>query len=214
MIKLHKFPEPDILKTNKAEWTERYSEYINKGQPIPESLKYKYRDPQVKQIILEETHEKCVYCESKVTHVYPGDVEHIFPKSKKPEFIFEWLNLTFSCLECNRRKSDYYDQNMPLINPYEDEPADHFFFAGPMISHRPESDRGRLTRKRLDLNRPPLIERRTERLESIVNLIDLYEKCSEALGKEALLNELIREAEEDKEYAYMVQTFLQSRNII
>jgi len=214
MIKLHKLPEPDLLKNNKAEWTARYNNYINKGQPIPDSLKYKYREPQIKQRILEETHEKCAYCESKVTHVYPGDIEHIAPRSKKHELAFEWSNLTLSCLECNRKKSDYYDQDLPLINPYNDEPADHFFFAGPMIFHKSGSERGRLTRTRLAFNRPALIQRRQERLENVVNLRDLWGMCDDGSAKEALFNELKSEAQEDKEYSYMVHMFLRLNDVI
>jgi uncharacterized protein (TIGR02646 family) len=213
MIKLHKLPEPDLLKNNKAEWTTRCNDHINKGQPIPDSLKYKYRDPQIKQRILEEVHEKCAYCESKVTHVYPGDIEHIAPRSKKPELAFEWSNLTFSCSECNRKKSDYYDPGMPLINPYDDEPADHFFFAGPMIFHQLRSERGLLTRKLLELNRPALIERRAERLETIANLRDLWARYSDGPVKVVLLTELRNEAQEDREYSYMVYTFLRLNDV-
>lgn len=214
MIKLRKLPEPDLLKNNKAEWTTRYNDHINKGQPISDSLKYKYREPQIKQRILEETHEKCAYCESKVTHVYPGDIEHIAPRSKSPELVFKWSNLTLACLECNRRKGDYYDKDMPLINPYDDEPADHFLFAGPMIFHKPGSERGRLTRTRLAFNRPPLIERRQERLENVVNLMDLWTRSSDGPAKEALLTELRTGAQEDKEYSYMVYTFLRLNDVI
>lgn len=214
MIKLHKLPEPDLLKANKAEWTARYNEHISKGQPVPVSLKNKCAKPEIKQRILEETHEKCAYCESKVTHVYPGDVEHIAPRLKRPELAFEWSNLTFSCLECDRRKSSYYDPDMPLINPYNDEPADHFVFAGPMIFHKPGSERGRLTRTLLGLNRPALIERRKERLENVMYFMDLYASYNEGQVKEVLLTELRSEANEDKEYSYMVHTFLELNEVI
>ena len=213
MIKLTKLAEPEILTSKKTEWTRQYVELLTIEQPIPESLKHRYRDPQIKQRIKDETHDKCIYCESKVTHVYPGDVEHIIPKSKKPELIFEWSNLTFACQECNRNKSDYYEPSLQLINPYSDEPKEHLKFVGPMIFHTPGSERGRLTRKVLELNRTPLIERRVERLENITNLMELYRNCDEGPGKEALLIELKREAFEDKEYSYMIETFLQQSDI-
>lgn len=214
MIKLHKLPEPDLLKKNKTAWTTRYNEYISKGQRVPDSLKYKYRDKQIKQRILEETREKCAYCESNVTHVYSGDIEHIEPRVKRPDLVFEWSNLTFSCQECNRRKSDYYDPDMPLINPYHDEPTDHFIFAGPMIFHKTGSERGRLTRKLLELNRVALFERRKDKLEHVMNLVDIWNGYNDGPAKAALLTEVRREAQEDKEYSYMVQTFLRLNNVI
>ena len=49
---------------------------------LKESFKIE-RDKSIKEQILKETHGKCVYCESKISHVCPGDIEHILPKNKK-----------------------------------------------------------------------------------------------------------------------------------
>lgn len=208
MIKLQKLPEPEILRKNKEAWTEAYNNYTNQSLAVPDSLKYKYRDPEIKQCILEETHEKCAYCESKVTPVYAGDVEHILPKSKRPELIFEWDNLTLACQQCNQRKRDYYEPDTPLVNPYKDEPTSHFFFAGPMLFHKPGSARGYMTKMKLELNRLPLFERRKERLENVNRLVEIVAKEQNETVKEALRSELDNEAQGDKEYTLMVQTFL------
>ena len=83
-----------------------------------------------------------------------------------------------------------------------------------MIFHKPGSERGRLTRTLLGLNRPPLIERRKERLEHVMDFMDLYALYNEGQAKEVLLTELRSEANEDKEYSYMVHTFLELNEVI
>lgn len=70
----------------------------------------------VKESLIKSQHGKCCYCESKVTHVCYGDVEHYRPKAgyRETEFgplitpgyfwlAYDWENLLFSCEICNRR---------------------------------------------------------------------------------------------------------------
>ena len=72
MIKLTKIEEPDILKENSSKWTDEYLDCIKKNiKPTP-TIKYRYRDKSIKEQILKETHGKCAYCESKISHVCPG----------------------------------------------------------------------------------------------------------------------------------------------
>ncbi len=40
------------------------------GGEVPTALARMHRDPEVKQLLRRETSEKCVYCESKISHVY------------------------------------------------------------------------------------------------------------------------------------------------
>lgn len=86
-----------------------------------------YGHDDVKQLLLSIQNNKCCYCESRVTHIDYGDVEHIRPKSsyrqgKETERIFpgyfwlvyDWSNLLLSCKLCNEtHKNDLY----PLNNP-------------------------------------------------------------------------------------------------
>jgi len=210
MIPLEKHPEPQILAQSSDKWTSEYLKHVTNQTEPPASLVQKYKLPEVKDVIKNETHEKCAYCESKITHVYPGDVEHILPKSKRPDLIFKWDNLTLACFDCNNSKRDYYNENEPLLNPYVDDPEHYFTFHGPLCVHHPGNIRGQLTRETIRLNRPSLFERRKERLEGILPLIDRStEKAGTQLGQ--LLNdELMSEANPDKEYSLMVKHFLKA----
>ncbi len=72
-----------------------------------------YSDRSVKDALIELFDDKCAYCESKVSHVYSGDVEHFRPKGKiaeapiqKPGYYWlaaDWDNLLFSCRNCNQK---------------------------------------------------------------------------------------------------------------
>jgi uncharacterized protein (TIGR02646 family) len=86
--------------------------------PSPSKLAGNYKFPENKEALISASHSKCAYCESKVDHVYPGDVEHLKPKSIFPELEFSWPNLGYVCSVCNNSKNDFYSTTTPLIDPY------------------------------------------------------------------------------------------------
>ncbi len=216
MIHLTKLSEPQILKDNKQIWTSQYVQLVSNGQKVPDDLKYKYRERSIKEQIVKETYNKCAYCESKVSHVCPGDIEHILPKNKdaRPDLYVEWTNLTLACEECNRpRKKTYFNPDDPLINPYQDNPEDHLISAGPIIFNKPGDRKGYVTSTILELNRSGLFERRLERLKSVKSLADKW-GCEENQNiKEVLENELKKEVTADKEYSFMIKEYLTSIGI-
>jgi hypothetical protein len=81
----------------------------------------------VKRALVKAQHGKCCFCESKVTHVSNGHVEHFRPKGgvrqsdqdplEQPGYFwlaYEWTNLLFACELCNAR----FKKNLfPLVNP-------------------------------------------------------------------------------------------------
>src|SRR4051794_22793171 len=119
MRRVSKLPAPAILAENAATWLAEFCEDPNSG-----ARRYRYRAPEIKAVLREETASKCVYCESKIGHNCPGDVEHKVPSSRCRDLHFEWSNLTIACTECNRRKNAYYDPILPFLDPYEDPVED------------------------------------------------------------------------------------------
>jgi len=81
----------------------------------------------VKKALVKAQNEKCCFCESSVTHVSSGHIEHFRPKGgvrqsadaplEKPGYFwlaYEWTNLLFSCELCNSR----FKKNLfPLVRP-------------------------------------------------------------------------------------------------
>lgn len=201
MIKIQKQQCPNILIENKESWTEELLKYVRDDSEPPDSIVLRYKNPEIKQAVKEDSTEKCIYCESKVTPTYYGDIEHLKPKKKYPELTFEWSNLGFVCAQCNNKKRDKYDEELPYINPYQENPSGFLIALGALICHKPNNRRGEITEKVIELNRSALIEARMERINSIRNLIDRYNSEENSSLKDALLNEIQTETARDKPYS-------------
>lgn len=208
MIKIEKLEEPQVLKDNAARWTEEYLGYIQRGERIPDVVKNRYSHPDIKEQLLKETHKKCAYCESKFTHIEPGDIEHIKPKNPgaHPELYVKWSNLTMACEICNRSgKKTYNNDAEPLLNPYTDELEKEIMGLGPMIFSK--TRKGEISIRILKLNRSELIERRKEKLEQLDLLRQKYESEENECYKSILRDEIEEQVAVDKEYSFVLQEY-------
>lgn len=174
MIELTKKNKPQLLIDNGDAWTEDLMKEFYQTNAINKTKQNRYSRPEIKAVLIEETKGKCAYCESKVTHIYPGDIEHIIPKSKFPRLTFTWNNLTFGCYWCNNKKRNFLDRANMLLNPYKDNTNEHIRAFGPIICHINSSQRGEVTWRLLELNRPELRDKRQEKIEELQVLIDKY----------------------------------------
>ena len=173
MRNLRKAACPEILKRNATQWLQEYL-----SDPTSSQKRHRYRHPSIKSRLKEETHSKCVYCESKIGHNTPGDAEHIKPVSKSRRDTFEWTNLTIACTECNRRKGDYYDKHCMLLNPYTDNVEEMVRHLGPLVTWQVGNERAETTIRRLELDsctRTDLISRKIEKIEEVKNLAERIE---------------------------------------
>jgi hypothetical protein len=85
-----------------------------------------YGHKTVKEALIKAQHDKCFLCESKITHISHGDVEHFRPKAAYRQsagdtlhtgyywLAYEWSNLFLACQLCNQ----VFKKNLfPLSNP-------------------------------------------------------------------------------------------------
>lgn len=211
MIRLAKRPRPQVLILNGVQWTQDLMQHVLNGTKAPDHIKGRYRHAEIKTEVALETNGKCAYCESHVTHQYPGDVEHIIPKGVFPRLTFTWSNLSFVCYWCNNHKHDKVDKSCKLLNPYLDLIDDHLRAFGPLVLHVNNSKRGELTHKEIKLNRKELIERRIEAIKSLQNLIDKFENETSIGLKEILRQELIESTSPEKEFSFYLKQYLVDR---
>lgn len=214
MIKLSKRPKPQILVDHAEEWTKEYCNCLSKGIKPSYEIANRYNNTQIKSTLESETNGKCAYCESKIKHNSYGDIEHILPKNAeaRPDLYVEWTNLTLACEQCNRAgKRTYYNPAKPLINPYQDNPDDHFQVLGPMICYQVGDERAFITENKLKLNRPELIIRRSERISSVEKLFFSWQGTSDGTIKDILADQLRQECMPDMEYSCIVKHFLINR---
>jgi uncharacterized protein (TIGR02646 family) len=131
MIRIRKPPEPPAMLLDKGRVSLVMlcrSVEAEDGRK-PDFDKNIYGAPSVKEALSAAQHDKCCFCESKVSHISFGDVEHFRPKAAARQsrdapkrqsgyywLAYEWSNLYFACQQCNQRhKSDLF--------PLEDEDA-------------------------------------------------------------------------------------------
>ena len=208
MIRLTKAHKPGVLGNQADAWTREYLELLEAGDEVPDSVRYRYRHPDVKEALRTETSDKCIYCESKISHVFPGETDHLAPVSERPDLYVRWENLGYVCKECNRAKGAYYSEAEPLINPFTDEPDEHVAFYGPLVLHRPNDALGLRTIGRLRLCRSSLIERRRESLENLQRMIDSWAQLPEGPTRELLREQIMERARDAHEYAATARAFL------
>jgi len=198
--------KPAILSENEVSWL---SDFVD--DPTNQVKRTRYRHPDIKAAIRDEAHNKCIYCESKVGHNTPGDVEHLRPSSKNPDLRFRWENLSLACNECNRRKGDYDVPETPFLNPYEHDVEDRIIHLGPMVSWVNGDQSAEISIRKLKLNdksRLQLILRKIEKMQEIDEGMARYHSETNATLKELIFIKLLEMAEPPAEFSGMVKTIL------
>lgn len=213
MRKIRKLKKPQVLVINAAKWTQEYCACLATGQEPNKEIATRYNEPTIKTTLEKETYGKCAYCESKIKHITYGDIEHILPKNKnaRPDLYVEWSNLTLACEQCNRSgKKTYYNPQLMLLNPYIDDPEEHFNDIGPLVMPILGDNRAYVTRNILKLDRPPLVERRTERIMSVEPLLISWKKEQNLIMKDVIEQQLHDEYGEDKEFSSTIKAYLKA----
>ncbi|UQN06259.1 HNH endonuclease signature motif containing protein [Deinococcus sp. QL22] len=177
MIRLQRGRPPESLDTPEKEQAlgEHFEQYRS-TRP--------WRAADILAALFLEAHEKCVYCESLLGSIDNMQVDHFIPKNEKPLLAATWSNLNCSCADCNRLKV----VGPAYVNPYEDEPAQHFFYSGSRLHAITEE--GRATLKRLRLG-SRLSGKHDVVWEGIVRLVEtLHHKLDRVVGGE--LDEVLK----------------------
>lgn len=137
---------------------------IRRAQRKKENAQNKYRHREIKNRLVEMFHGKCAYCESKITAITYGHIEHFYPKGTYVDKTFEWSNLLLACDICNDagHKGTKFplDSNATplLIDPTDGitEPAEHLNFSWDaetyLASVYGRDERGQTVERIFDLN--------------------------------------------------------------
>lgn len=209
MRSLSKLPEPDVLAQNHAAWLADYLADL-----ASDAKRTRYRHPEIKATLKLETHDKCVYCESRIGHNTPGDIEHKIPSSKDRSKHFLWGNLTIACSECNRRKNAYYQHHDGFLDPYTDDADQYLDFEGPVVTSKPGEARGEVFVSILELcsaNRLPLVAQKISKVNELRHVLERYNAAPAGPLKEVLKRQLINMARPEGEYSAMVRSALRTK---
>lgn len=211
MRRVTKLPIPPILAKKAKPWLAAFLADL-----ASEQKKTKYRHPSIKKVLRKETGWKCVYCESKIGHNTPGDIEHKVPTSKDPNLHFEWTNLTVACTECNRRKLDYYMIGNEFLDPYDDDVEAWLLHLGPLVYWRPGLARAEVSIRKLELDtgkRAALLDRKKDVLEKARSLLEGIASAAHPILKALREDELKQMCAAEAEYSAMVRTYVEHATI-
>jgi uncharacterized protein (TIGR02646 family) len=194
--------EPPILARNAARWLSALQSIKSNDKATKAQINQaqnKYRHQQVKEALVRMFNGKCAYCESKITVVTYGAIEHFYPKSLYPALTFAWKNLLLSCDKCN--DSNHKGTNFPLDdtgNPLLIDPTDgvtdpntHLEFVwdemAKLATVYGRDQRGKIVEDMFDLNglrgRKELVNHRSQYIKKLLALLRLAQQGdSEALS--------------------------------
>ena len=181
--------------------------------PHPIALNNKnYKHPRNKSALESSTSGKCMYCESKTSHINFGHVEHLKPKAAGffPQLEFEWTNLGYVCDRCNNAKGSKYFPGVEFINPYDENPANEIQPYGSLLFARGASERGELTINEIGLNRPELVEQRNMRIKAVHTALVAALRATNPAVRMSAIEELKKEAWPDKEFSLAISGLLGS----
>lgn len=121
MIKIKRSDCPDVLKTgltppsegqketedaiiffrDPANHSSKYLKTGKNGKRTNESYTI-YKEKTVRELLQKMCYGKCAYCESSITAIYSGDIDHFRPKKNYHWLAADWENLLFACPFCNQ----------------------------------------------------------------------------------------------------------------
>jgi uncharacterized protein (TIGR02646 family) len=150
MIFIQRTNEPEVLKTTGQAEQLALCAQFEQGNYDFDFKSSIYGHNAVKTVLRTMQHDKCCFCEAKITHISYGDVEHYRPKGghqqnesdklTKPGYYwlaYTWSNLLFCCSLCNQQ----HKKNLfPLKNPasrarshHDDVAAEEPFLINPSV---------------------------------------------------------------------------------
>jgi len=208
MIRLEKEAKPTVLQKNEEKWKNAILAKLKAGEELTKTDKSRYSHRDIKETLVKETDGKCCYCESKIRHISYGDIEHICPKSIRPELWVEWTNLTLACDVCNTNKGTMDVTATNFVDPYQVNPEQKFWFSGPIIMPMPNDEGAILCERKLRLNRDELVDRRIVKIKNLMRHLHLIATARSDELKNVLIEDLKSETTDDKEYAALSRGFL------
>lgn len=218
-------PEPQIFKSKrKTEEFERMQQHFAQQDEKSKYRRYKfnirlYAGSEVKSTLKQLFNNKCVYCDSVIGIIAPGDVDQFRPKGGAMNLdgsfdplhywwlAYEWENLYLSCQVCNQR---YKKNNFPvrgerapirgdlsLETPLLIDPCNREDFMVEHIGYEreravPLTEKGEHTIKILGLNREELLSIRKESLQLLGTALLTYANSNNDPKLKANTKELIK----------------------
>ncbi|MBN2614856.1 MAG: TIGR02646 family protein [Bacteroidales bacterium] len=141
---------------------------LNSNWDKPPNDKIKELKRRIRNDLLNNQKNTCAYCGLDLGGTSEGQIEHIAPKAKYPEFTFEKENLAMACHYCNgfskkgnydtieHKNYIYQNCSFKLVHPYFDDPIEHYGWVAndKKVIIKALSDKGKYSIEMLKLDAP------------------------------------------------------------
>lgn len=213
MIKLKKSPKPDYLAKREAKLTEDFKsdlaeKIIAKERGEKKDVRSVWNKEPIKEALLNDSYNKCAYCESKVSVKSSYmEIDHFFPKGLYPEKVVDWDNLLPSCKRCNGLKGEYGNRNgQDILNPFKDDPREHLLFRYNRFHSANDSSFGEKTIDILNLNDDDLRADRSDMIQLITNLLSDLITLKNPIKLRNKMKAILRAVQPKEEYSAILST--------
>ena len=227
-------------QANCTSYTQNKREY-DTGQKKFDFNSNIYAHKTVKAALRKIQHDKCCFCESKVTHISYGDVEHFRPKAgvrqrsgaplERPGYYwlaYEWSNLFFSCQLCNQRykenlfplkkpldraksHNDNIDIEKPIFINPNEDVEKYISFREEVIFAIDDNLRGKATIKALGLDRDELNNMRKDCFDKLELIYKLANLKPQIPESEKAKKHITKSIQRSSQYASMIRCAVKSK---
>jgi hypothetical protein len=208
MIKLELGKKPDKLTIEKQqELTQKF--IANKKARV-------WNKEYIKEAVFAMSYGKCCFSECLLNQRGSYlEIEHFYPKEIYEDKVVEWGNLLPSSKTCNAKKGTLDTKETPIINPFIDDPKEHFYFK--QFKYFSKTDLGTSTIDYTDLNNEKhFVDVRGDIAIEVDKAIrDLHQDVLEYKEKKTISRKskqyirLLKSGEKTKEFsAFMATTIL------
>jgi len=200
-----------------------------------------YGHKTVKAALRKVQDDKCCFCESKVTHISYGDVEHFRPKAgvrqrqgvplERPGYYwlaYKWSNLFFSCQLCNQRykenlfplkkpldraksHSDDIDIEKPMFINPTEDVEKYISFREEVIFAIGDNPRGKATIKALGLDRDELNNMRKDYFDKLELIYELANLKPPRPKSEKAKKHITNSIQSSRQYASMIRCAVKAK---
>ncbi|SEB27626.1 HEPN domain-containing protein [Paenibacillus sp. 276b] len=118
--------------------------------------------PLLKDILRQESQNRCVYCRQNVGITSKGNLNNFYPKSLYPALAYDWDNIFFACDICDRRKKNtdpILNGELTILHPVYDDIESQLIEKEDGTIHG-NNTKAANTIDLFDLNRQELIDQR------------------------------------------------------
>jgi uncharacterized protein (TIGR02646 family) len=155
----------------------------------------------IKSRLLANQNDICGYCGLDLGGTSDGQIEHIAPKARYPQFTFERGNLVMACHYCNgfskkgnhntiaNLAASYSANSFRLVHPYYDDPSFHYEWIAQdkKVIIKGISEKGKYSIRIFKLAEPKMTELRAKKVVAdIVIAADITPQINDALIQSAI----------------------------